>query len=232
MSLATFAWSLLSIVLLLATTVAPHSVQASTTSSWTTTTTTPAFIGTAAEKIRRDFLALTRRVTARHILLPKNDEVALALKQKIRNQAQDGLFVQDAFEQAAKRFSRDETTNYRGGLLGELVPQGYCQSPELDRYCFEVPLGQVVGPLESEFGYHLLLVSERTNCPKLDGANTKLVALDNDENGQGRLVPSEQVGQVDVGEMVLDQTTFFLGVFLGGGVLAEVVANLLDGSAN
>jgi hypothetical protein len=32
--------------------------------------------------------------------------------------------VIDAFEEAAKKYSRDESTNFRGGLIGELVPQG------------------------------------------------------------------------------------------------------------
>lgn len=34
--------------------------------------------------ITRDFKALTRRVTAHHILLPKSRDMALALKQRIR----------------------------------------------------------------------------------------------------------------------------------------------------
>ena len=36
--------------------------------------------------VTRDFRALTRRVTAHHILLPKSRDVALALKQRIRNE--------------------------------------------------------------------------------------------------------------------------------------------------
>jgi hypothetical protein len=36
--------------------------------------------------VARNFQALTRRVTAHHILLPKSRDVALALKQRIRNE--------------------------------------------------------------------------------------------------------------------------------------------------
>lgn len=131
-----------------------------------------AWIFQPSQQIQKDYQALTRRVTARHILLPKSDEACRALKQKIRIKA-EFIYLVDAFEQAAQRYSRNETTKNRGGLLGELVPQGYCNSPELDRACFSSRLGVIEGPIESDFGYHLILVTERTNCPKLDGKNTK-----------------------------------------------------------
>jgi peptidyl-prolyl cis-trans isomerase C len=185
------------------------------------------FSGGPLDKIRKDLNALTRRVTARHILLPPNaKEVALTLKQRIRNQAlDDDRFVIDIFEEAAKKYSADDTTNYRGGLLGELVPQGYCRSSELDRACFEVPLGTIEGPLETSYGYHLLLVSERTNCPQLDGRATKLVRGSTD--GLGTLVTSEQVGKVDIAKFAVDQIAFWLVACVAGGIVAEIAAQIL-----
>ena len=103
------------------------------------------FIVGAFKRVEKDFLSLTRRVTARHILLP-DEEVARVLKQKIRDECIDkDLWVIDAFEEAAKKYSRDETTNFRGGLIGELAPQGKelngierkrteCNVMELDQY--------------------------------------------------------------------------------------------------
>ena len=83
-----------------------------------------AFIDGAFKRVEKDFLSLTRRVTARHILVP-DEQVAIVLKQKIRDECiNKELWVIDAFEEAAKKYSRDETTNFRGGLIGELVPQG------------------------------------------------------------------------------------------------------------
>lgn len=83
-----------------------------------------AFIEGAFKRVEKDFLSLTRRVTARHILV-SDEKVAKVLKQKIRDECIDKeLWVIDAFEEAAKKYSRDETTNFRGGLIGELVPQG------------------------------------------------------------------------------------------------------------
>jgi hypothetical protein len=185
-----------------------------------------AFVGGALEKVQNDLAALTRRVTARHILVP-NPEVAVALKRKIRDQCiQKDRFVVDVFEEAAKKYSKDDTTNFRGGLLGELVPQGYCRSSRmLDRACFEVALGELEGPIESEFGHHLVLVTERTNCPKLDGENTKLMQLRGDDIF-GTLVPSKQVGTPDVAAFALQQVWYWIFVFLAGGILAEIVSRI------
>jgi len=133
-------------------------------------------------KIEQDFQALTRRVTAYHILLPKSTEGALALKQKIRNRVNPPkshdvppMYVVDAFNEEAKMHSLDDVTKHNGGLIGEMLPQGACRRvPELDEACFEVPLGHVAGPIETDYGYHLLLVEERTNCGELDGLHSKI----------------------------------------------------------
>ena len=128
----------------------------------------------------------------------------------------------DVFEEAAKKYSQDETTKFRGGLLGELVPQGYCQNAELDRACFEVRLGEIEGPIKSKYGYHLLLVSERTNCPNLDGVKTKLVWQG--DSGRGTLIEAEQVGKVNVAKFAAVQVIFWLIACVAGGLVAELAA--------
>lgn len=177
------------------------------------------------QKVQKDFAALTRRVTAHHILV-SDEEIALALKRKIRNECIDkNDWIVDVFEEAAKKYSRDDTTNFRGGLLGTLVAQGYCRSRILDKACFEVKLGELEGPLKSEFGYHLLLVTERTNCPKLDGSNTKLIQLSSDDPF-GSLRPSKQNGKVNVSDMIINQIGFWFLVFLAGGIVAELAEKI------
>lgn len=180
--------------------------------------------------IARDFQALTRKVTAHHILLPKSDEVALALKQSIRNsiappQGADvpPMYIADAFSAAAERYSRDEDTAERGGLLGTLAPQGYCRAKELDAACFQVPLGEICGPIESEYGYHLLLVLERTNCPKLDGPYTKITR---GADGVSKVFQgtSKREGGEQMARFALQQVGFWVGVGLAGGIVAEVAA--------
>lgn len=182
-------------------------------------------------RVRNDFLALTRKSTTRHIVLPKSTDAALKLKQKIRNRvADDGEFVVDAFEAAARRYSLDRETGERGGLLGELLPQGSVAAcPELDEACFRVPLGDVYGPIESDFGYHLVLVSERTNCPKLDGRSTRVIR---GPDGRTAVLAPPEGGYRTVSEEVSDvavqQVMFWLGAFVAGGVIAEVAAKAAD----
>eukprot|EP00587_Corethron_hystrix_P000059 CAMPEP_0113308232 /NCGR_PEP_ID=MMETSP0010_2-20120614/6750_1 /TAXON_ID=216773 ORGANISM="Corethron hystrix, Strain 308" /NCGR_SAMPLE_ID=MMETSP0010_2 /ASSEMBLY_ACC=CAM_ASM_000155 /LENGTH=243 /DNA_ID=CAMNT_0000163227 /DNA_START=177 /DNA_END=908 /DNA_ORIENTATION=- /assembly_acc=CAM_ASM_000155 len=217
------------IVFLLTTTRSVHSVGASHLKrpSLKKIPHTPAF--NIFDKIRGDFLALTRKCTARHILLPpKSTEAALTLKQKIRNRvSEDNEFVVDAFSAAAVRFSRDETTANSGGLLGTLIPQGYIVCQDLDRACFEVPLGEVCGPIESEYGIHLLLVSERTNCQKLDGQNWRIIRGDNNEKifapPEGGYKPLEE----QMAEFTLGQVAFWVNVCFAGGILAEVTARVI-----
>ena len=190
---------------------------------------TEAFI----DVIARDLNALTRKVTAYHILLPpKSDEVALSLKQSIRNRVnppkgsdKEPVYVVDAFSAAAERYSRDEETAVRGGLLGTLAPQGYCRARELDAACFQVPLGEVCGPIESDYGYHLLLVTERTNCPKLDGQNTRISRA---PDGSVLLEGSNTQESKKVGTVLFQQVGFWLGASLAGGIVAELAAKASD----
>lgn len=186
-----------------------------------------AFIVGAFKRVEKDFQSLTRRVTARHILVP-DEEIARVLKQKIRDECiNKDLWVIDVFEEAAKKYSRDDTTNFRGGLIGELVPQGYCRSPELDRLQFSVALGEIVGPLETDYGFHLLLVSERTNCPKLDGDKTRMMQTRGDDVF-GTLAQGSQAGKVNAGELIVDQVKFWCFTFIAGGILAELSEKLVS----
>eukprot|EP00984_Skeletonema_dohrnii_P011183 scaffold4439_cov134-Skeletonema_dohrnii-CCMP3373.AAC.5 len=185
--------------------------------------------------ITRDFQALTRKVTAHHILLPKSTDVALSLKQSIRNKvspksSDDPKYIVDVFSAAAQKYSRDEETAVRGGLLGTKVPQGYCRAKELDAACFKAPLGEIAGPIESEYGYHLLLVTERTNCSKLDGKYNKIIR-DADGVSTKFVRGDSQEGSEEIQTVALQQVGFWMGVSLAGGVLAEVAAkaaNVVD----
>ena len=194
-----------------------------------------------------------------HILLPKSCDVALALKQQIRNKVTSSLvtiedsddaaeakvrrpaYIANAFLAAAKKYSCDEGTAYEGGLLGTLVPQGYCQAPELDRACFEVPLGEICGPIESEYGYHLLLVVECTNCKAIDGEFTKIVRGDDGNSkkfatgdgfdSRGFATDDGFDSRGSLSHLATQQIRFWVGVSLAGGIVANIsakAANVVD----
>ena len=62
-----------------------------------------------------------------------------------------------AFEDAAKEYSSCPS-NAQGGDLGEF---GRGQMvPEFDQVAFEAEVGKVVGPVKTQFGYHLIKVEE------------------------------------------------------------------------
>ncbi len=89
--------------------------------------------------------------SARHILV--NDEaVCNELKEKINS-------GEVTFEEAA----RDNSTcpsGVRGGALGTFGPGQMV--PEFDRVVFNDEVGVVHGPVRTQFGYHLLIITERS----------------------------------------------------------------------
>ena len=87
---------------------------------------------------------------AKHILVD-TEEKALEIMASIEN----GSIL---FEDAAKEFSSCPS-NAQGGDLGEF---GRGQMvPEFDQVAFEAEVGKVVGPVKTQFGYHLVKVEER-----------------------------------------------------------------------
>merc|ERR1712159_840251 len=92
-----------------------------------------------------------------------------AILKSIKNSTASGTFVVDAFAAAATQYSTDAETAASGGVLGEMIQQGVIRSKALDRACFTANLGEVEGPVESEYGWHLVLTPERINCKKDNG---------------------------------------------------------------
>lgn len=62
------------------------------------------------------------------------------------------------FAGLAKRFSKCPSKSKGGNLgwfsKGEMVP-------EFEKACFEGQKGQVVGPVKTEFGYHIILINDQ-----------------------------------------------------------------------
>jgi peptidyl-prolyl cis-trans isomerase C len=90
------------------------------------------------------------RASARHILVD-SEEQCLALKQDIENGA--------SFTEVAKQYSNCPS-KASGGELGEFS-QGQ-MVPEFDKVVFNDALNTVHGPVKTQFGYHLLEVTSRS----------------------------------------------------------------------
>ncbi len=92
------------------------------------------------------------KATARHILV--NDESqCLALKQDILEGSAD-------FADLAQEHSQCPSGK-QGGNLGEFGPGMMVK--EFDEVVFSAPINEVQGPVKTQFGYHLLEVTERTD---------------------------------------------------------------------
>lgn len=92
------------------------------------------------------------KATARHILVKTEADM---------KQVQDKLKEGISFTSLAQEFSTCPSGS-RGGSLGSFAPG--TMVPEFDAVVFkpETKVGEVMGPVQTEFGYHLIVVDKRT----------------------------------------------------------------------
>jgi len=89
--------------------------------------------------------------TARHILV-NSEELCQELKDKITNG--------EDFAKLAQQHSSCPSGR-SGGDLGSFGPGQMV--PEFDRVVFSATVNEVQGPVKTQFGYHLLEVTSRTD---------------------------------------------------------------------
>ena len=89
------------------------------------------------------------KAQARHILVP-TEEKAHELKQQIADGAD--------FAEVARENSTCPS-GQRGGDLGEFYPGQMVK--EFNDVCFNEEVGVVHGPVQTQFGYHLIEVTKR-----------------------------------------------------------------------
>lgn len=91
------------------------------------------------------------KARARHILVPTS-ETCESLKVEIEAGAD--------FAAVAKQHSQCPS-GQQGGDLGEFGPGQMVK--EFDTVVFSAEIGKVVGPVQTQFGYHLIEVTSRTD---------------------------------------------------------------------
>ncbi|HIQ07054.1 MAG TPA: peptidylprolyl isomerase [Thiotrichaceae bacterium] len=89
--------------------------------------------------------------TARHLLVSTEEQCA-ELKTKIE--------AGEDFAAVAKEHSSCPSSA-QGGDLGSFGPGQMV--PEFDKVVFSAPINEVQGPVKTQFGYHLLEVTSRTD---------------------------------------------------------------------
>ena len=90
------------------------------------------------------------KASARHILVPSEEECT-TLKKMIEGG--------EDFAEIAKQHSKCPSGN-KGGALGEFSPGKKVK--EFDEVVFSGEIGKVLGPVKTQFGYHLIEITSRT----------------------------------------------------------------------
>jgi peptidyl-prolyl cis-trans isomerase C len=93
--------------------------------------------------------------TASHILV-KDESTAVSLLERLRDGPQDNL--EDRFAREAGKYSECPSKS-KGGSLGTFKPGQMVK--EFDGAVFNGPVGEIQGPVQTQFGYHLILVTDR-----------------------------------------------------------------------
>ncbi len=88
---------------------------------------------------------------ARHILVSSQEEC-----DKLKEQIEGGV----DFEEVAKEHSTCPSGK-SGGDLGEFSPGQMV--PEFDKVVFSEEVGKVHGPVKTDFGYHLIEITNRND---------------------------------------------------------------------
>ena len=92
-------------------------------------------------------LAIPETVEARHILLAQPEE-ANATLERVKKGAK--------FEDLAKDLSIDAATAVNGGDLGNFTKG--MMVPEFEKAAWDAKSGSIVGPIKTQFGYHLIKI--------------------------------------------------------------------------
>jgi peptidyl-prolyl cis-trans isomerase C len=90
------------------------------------------------------------KASARHILVPTEEE-CITLKSRIEGG--------EDFAEVAKQHSKCPSGR-KGGDLGEFRPGQMVR--EFDEVVFSGDVGKVLGPVRTQFGYHLIEITNRT----------------------------------------------------------------------
>ncbi|MCK5896982.1 MAG: peptidylprolyl isomerase [Cocleimonas sp.] len=91
------------------------------------------------------------QATARHLLVD-NEQKCIELKEQILAGAKFGEIAKE---------NSSCPSGAQGGDLGSFGPGQMV--PEFDEVVFSAPINEVQGPVKTQFGYHLLEVTSRTD---------------------------------------------------------------------
>ena len=108
---------------------------------------------------------------------------------------------EDPFAFLAENFSQDTRTKDLGGDLG-WFSKGM-MVPEFEEAAFNTPTGEIDGPVETQFGWHVIFVQEKAEEPAPQ-ARARHIMVDTEEEAQAVLTLLEEVIDEDTALSALD----------------------------
>ena len=154
--------------------------------------------------------AVPARASIRVVVLDKTPTAAdtVASEERATELMQEILDGAD-FADVATRESRDEATAAVGGALG-IFPKNY-MTPPFDSAVFAAPIGEVVGPVKSSYGYHIVEVLDRWAADSAQARHVLIPIARTDDSEIELLTLADSLE--DLGEaMPLDRAAAAAGV--------------------
>ena len=104
----------------------------------------------------RFFSNMKKEASAKHILIKGPD--AVSKLEILKKELEGATDLSAAFSEVASKVSECPSAN-RGGNLGTFKPGMMVK--EFDQVCFEKEVGVIHGPVQTQFGAHLILITRR-----------------------------------------------------------------------
>lgn len=110
----------------------------------------------------QEFTNAEDEVKARHVLVMVNDQRTDAQAQQRIAEAKAKIEKGTPFAQVVQEYSDDAASKAQGGDLGFFGKNRMVK--EFEQAAFGAPVGQLVGPVKSTFGYHLIEVTGKRSA--------------------------------------------------------------------
>lgn len=115
---------------------------------------------------RAEDMSMVQQTHARHILLSPNEIRSEEETRQLAEDIFDRISQGESFEELAEEYSEDISNALRGGDLGWATPGQFV--PEFEQTMNATAIGELGGPVRSQFGWHIIRVEDRRQVDMTD----------------------------------------------------------------
>jgi peptidyl-prolyl cis-trans isomerase SurA len=115
---------------------------------------------------RAEDMTMVQQTKSRHILLSPNEIRSEEETRQLADEIYDRLAEGENFEELAETYSEDISNALRGGDLGWAAPGQFV--PEFEQTMNATAIGELGGPVRSQFGWHIIRVDDRRQIDMTD----------------------------------------------------------------